>query len=204
MAQSFTKSRIEAFSDGVIAVIITIMVLELKVPAANGLAGLRAVAPLLGVYALSFAFVGIYWINHHLLLMRVEQSTPRILRSNLIWLFFLSLLPFFTAYVIEKREDSFSVAIYSASLLTTALTFMLLRLGINARQHREGSLDRADVAMQRKHWISLVSYLCAIPLAIFAPVLTLCFLAIVNLLWVVPSLGVEHRRKHPAGTPQPR
>ena len=192
MADTFSTSRLEAFSDGVIAVIITIMVLELKVPSAGGPRGLRAIAPTLAVYALSYAFVGIYWINHHLLLDRIEQSTPGILRTNLLWLFCLSLVPFFTAYVLDKREDTFSVALYAASLLLTGFSFLLLRVGVNARQRGEGNLEREDTAMQSKHWISLGTYLIAIPLAFFAPIVALCLIALVTVLWIVPTLGVEH------------
>ena len=204
MATSFTTARLEAFSDGVIAVIITIMVLELKVPPANGASGLRAIAPTLGVYALSYAFVGIYWINHHMLLHRIEQSTPRILRANLVWLFFLSLLPFFTAYVLEKREDRFSVALYAGSLLVTGFSFMLLRLGVNARQRREDRFEEEDTAMQRKHWISMAMYAAAIPMAFFVPILALWLMAGVTLLWIVPTFGVEHLRDPAPAIKQPR
>ncbi len=204
MAQTFTTARIEAFSDGVIAVIITIMVLELKVPPANGVTGLRSIAPTLGVYALSYAFVGIYWINHHTLLHRIEQSTPRILRANLVWLFFLSLLPFFTAYVLEKREDTFSVALYAGSLLATGFSFFALRLGVNARQRREGRFEREDGAMQRKHWISMTVYIIAVPLAFFMPVLALYLMGAVTLMWIVPTFGVEHLHDNPAPREQPR
>ena len=195
MAHTFSTSRLEAFSDGVIAVIITIMVLELKVPLASGLSGLQAIAPTLAVYALSYALVGIYWINHHLLLDRIEQSTPGMLRTNLFWLFCLSLMPFFTAYVLEKREDTFSVALYAASLLLTGFSFLLLRVSVNARQRGEGNLEREDTAMQSKHWISLGTYLIAIPLAFFAPIAALCLIGLVTVLWIVPTMGVEHLGK---------
>ena len=206
MANTFTTARVEAFSDGVIAVIITIMVLELKVPGAgvNGFAGIRAIAPTLAVYALSYAFVGIYWINHHLLLHRVEQSTPRLLQSNLVWLFFLSLLPFLTAYVLEKHEDSFSVALYSVDLLITGFAFMLLRLAINAQQQAEGSLEKEDRAMQIKHWISIVVYSAGIPLAFFLPVVTLYLIAAVNSLWIAPDFGTRHLGEDPAQPRHPR
>ena len=128
--QIATPARLEAFSDGVIAVIITIMVLELKVPHENGVAGLRAVLPTLSLYLISFAFVGIYWINHHHLIHRTEEADERILYANLGFLFCLSLLPFFTSYVLEKKMDSFSVAIYVASMILTGFSFLLLRLAI--------------------------------------------------------------------------
>jgi uncharacterized membrane protein len=191
MSATFPPSRLEAFSDGVIAVIITIMVLDLKIPVENGLPGLIAVAPGIAVYAISFAFVGIYWVNHHLLIHRIRQASPNILWANLIWLFCLSLLPFFTAYVHRKLEDSFSVAIYAASLLITGFGFMLLRLTISARQRAEGTLEHTDHALQLKHWGSLTVYLISVPLATYYPRVTLTLIALVTLLWVIPTLGVE-------------
>jgi uncharacterized membrane protein len=191
MSTTFSPSRLEAFSDGVIAVIITIMVLDLKIPLANGLPGLIAVAPGIAVYALSFTFVGIYWVNHHLLIHRLREASPNILWANLVWLFCLSLLPFFTAYVHQKADDSFSVAIYAASLLVTGFGFMLLRLTISARQRAEGTLEHTDRAMQLKHWGSLAIYLIAIPLATHYPRVALGLIAAVTLLWVIPTLGVE-------------
>ncbi len=119
----FPTTRLEAFSDGVLAVVITIMVLELKVPHKDGLSGLISIAPTLFVYLLSFCFTGIYWINHHHLIRRVKQCDHRVLYANLAYLFSASLLPFFTAYVIEKASDSFSVALYAASMIFTAFCF---------------------------------------------------------------------------------
>src|ERR1700748_2350248 len=126
MAHTFSPARLEAFSDGVIAVIITIMVLELKVPHEMGLAGLRAVLPTLGIYAISFTFTGIYWINHHHLVHRTEEADQVILYANLGFLFCLSLLPFFTSYLLEKKMDSFSVALYVSSMIVTGFSFLLL------------------------------------------------------------------------------
>ena len=203
MAQTFAPSRLESFSDGVIAVIITIMVLELKVPHPDGLAGLREVLPTLTVYGLSFAFVGIYWVNHHLLLHRIREASPRILWANLIWLFCLSLLPFFTAYVHDKQQDSFSVALYAASFLVTGFGFMLLRMTINERRHIEGTFEHTDLAVQLKHWGSLATYTLCVPLASYYPQISLAIIGLVTLVWVIPTLGVErcddgssHHRPH--------
>jgi uncharacterized membrane protein len=191
MSTTFPPSRLEAFSDGVIAVIITIMVLDLKIPIQQGLPGLIAVAPGIAVYAISFAFVGIYWVNHHLLIHRIRQASPNILWANLVWLFSLSLLPFFTAYIHEKSQDSFSVALYAASLFVTGLGFMLLRITVSARQRAEGTLEHTDVAQQSKHWGSLAVYFISIPLATHYPRVTLSLIGALTLLWVVPTLGVE-------------
>jgi uncharacterized membrane protein len=192
-----TPARLEAFSDGVIAVIITIMVLELKVPHQDGLAGLRAVLPTLSLYLISFAFVGVYWINHHHLIHRTEEADERILYANLGFLFCLSLLPFFTSYVLEKNMDSFSVAIYVASMILTGLSFLLLRLAIGRRLRHAGKLEAEDTAVQRKNYLSLFVYLVAIPLAFQHPHLALGLVAFVTVIWITPTAGIKLREERP-------
>ena len=192
-----TPNRLEAFSDGVLAVIITIMVLELKVPHANGVAGARDVLPILCVYVLSFTFTGIYWVNHHMLVSRLEQVDARILYSNLLFLFCASLLPYFTSWVLEKERDSFSVVLYTLSLLATGFTFMLLRLAIERRLLLEGSRTVIDVATQRKHWLSLGLYLLALPVARVHATVAILIDAAVTLLWILPDLGMRHGRLDP-------
>jgi len=192
-----TPGRLEAFSDGVIAVIITIMVLELKVPHQDGLAGLRAVLPTLCLYFISFAFVGIYWINHHHLVHRTEEADELILYANLGFLFCLSLLPFFTSYVLEKKIDSFSVATYIASMIVTGFSFLLLRLAIGRRLRRAGKLEAEDTAVQRKNYLSLFVYLVAIPLAFQHPYLSLGLVAFVTVIWITPTAGIKSRQEHP-------
>jgi uncharacterized membrane protein len=191
MDDSFSPSRLEAFSDGVIAVIITIMVLELHVPAQHGLAGFMQVLPTIGVYALSFTFVGIFWVNHHLLIHRIREASPRILWANLVWLFCLSLLPFLTAYVSDERYDSFSVALYAASLVVTGMGFMLLRLAVMARQRAEGTIEHSDLALLTKHWGSVAIYVIAIPVAYWHATYALYLIGLVTAIWIIPTLGVE-------------
>jgi TMEM175 potassium channel family protein len=186
-----SPARLEAFSDGVIAVIITIMVLELKVPQQGGLAGLRAVLPTLAVYLLSFTLTGIYWINHHHLVHRTREADQRILYANLGFLFCLSLIPFFTSYLLDKKIDSFSVALYCTSMIVTGTSFLLLRLSISRRLRLAGELDQEDVATQRKHWMSLGLYLIAGPLAFYHPYLALGVVAMVTVVWIVPTARVE-------------
>ncbi|HEX3966411.1 MAG TPA: TMEM175 family protein [Edaphobacter sp.] len=190
-----TPSRLEAFSDGVIAVIITIMVLELKIPHQDGVAGLRAVLPTLCLYLISFAFTGIYWINHHQLIHRTEEADELILYANLGFLFCLSLLPFFTSYVLEKKMNSFSVAIYVASMIFTGFSFLLLRLAIGRRLRHSGKLEAEDTAIQRKNWLSLFVYLVAIPLAFQHPHLSLGLVAFVTIIWVTPTAGIKPREE---------
>ena len=190
-----SPARLEAFSDGVIAVIITIMVLELKVPHQNGLAGLRAILPTLAVYALSFTFTGIYWINHHHLVHRTEEADQAILYANLAFLFSLSLLPFFTAYLIEKHIDSFSVALYAVSMVVTGFSFLLLRLAIGWRLRHTGALEKNDAAAERKHWTSLAIYAISVPLAFFHPYIALTLIAFVAVIWIyptAPAIQCEH------------
>ena len=192
-----TPARLEAFSDGVIAVIITIMVLELKVPHQDGFAGLRAVLPTLCLYFISFAFTGIYWINHHHLVHRTDEADELILYANLGFLFCLSLLPFFTAYVLEKKMDSFSVAIYVTSMILTGFSFLLLRLAIARRLRHAGKLDAEDKAVERKNYLSLFVYLVAVPLAFQHPHLSLGLVAIVTVIWITPTTGIKPREEFP-------
>ena len=185
-----SPARLEAFSDGVIAVIITIMVLELKVPRASGMAGLREVLPTLGVYALSFSFVGVYWINHHHLVHRTEEADQAILYSNLFFLFSLSLLPFFTAYLIQQKMDSFSVLLYVLSMMLTGAAFMLVRLAIGRRLRRQGTLEAYDLAAEIKHWSSLGLYLLDIPLSFVHPQLAMGVIVLVMAIWIYPSAPI--------------
>ncbi len=191
-----SPSRMEAFSDGVIAVIITIMVLEFKVPKADGLAGFRTLLPTLAVYVLSFSFTGIYWINHHHLVDRLKRVDALILWANLSLLFSLSLLPFFTSYMIDKHLDSFSVALYICSLLFSGLTFGLLQKSIDRHLRRSGHpYEPAELLLQsgeqRKSLVSVAMYLLALPLAFFRPWLALLDAAFVTLLWILPTFGAS-------------
>ncbi len=191
MERLFPTTRLEAFSDGVLAVIITIMVLELKVPHEDGFAGLLTIAPILFIYLLSFAFTAIYWINHHHLIHRVEQCDHRVLYANMGFLFSASLLPFFTAYVIEKHSDSFSVALYAASMIFTALCFFFLRLSVERLLRQTGELRPEDIATQRKHIASMALYLAAIPLAQFHPYLALGSITLVTVIWIIPTASAK-------------
>jgi len=189
----FPTTRLEAFSDGVLAVIITIMVLELRVPRADGFAGFVSIAPTLFVYLISFSFTAIYWVNHHHLIRRVEYCDHRVLYANLAYLFAASLLPFFTSYVLEKGADSFSVALYASSMIFTGFCFLLLRLTIERRLRQEGNLGHEDKATERKHIVCLMLYVIAVPLAHFHPYLALSVIMLVTVIWILPTAGVEPR-----------
>jgi len=187
MQATFSPARLEAFSDGVIAVIITIMVLDLKIPAQSGFGPFHAVISTLLVYALSFTFIGVYWVNHHALIDRLKRSNNRILWANLVWLFALSLIPFFTDYI-NKHFDSFSVTIYCICMLAAGATFLLLRYTVECQLEREGRRTRLDSATQLKHWGSLAIYAASIVIAHYAPHIALYVSAIVTLIWIVPTL----------------
>lgn len=197
MAKTFSLGRLEAFSDGVIAVIITIMVLELKVPHQSGWAGLRQIIPTLLVYLLSFTFTGVYWVNHHELIGRLKQCNNRILWSNLIWLFTLSLVPFFTSYVVEREMDSFSVAVYSACMLLAGTGFLLLRYAVDCQLEHDGRSTGMTNALRLKHWGSVVLYASSIALAPYHPRVALYSTSIVTLIWIVPTLGLFGDAKEP-------
>lgn len=204
MVQQPLPGRMEAFSDGVIAVIITIMVLDLKVPQMACLAGLELVAPALAVYFTSFVFVGVYWINHHHLVDKLEHTDALVLWANLFFLFCLSLLPFFTAYLISTAMNTFSVQLYAGSLLITGFSFQVLSgaivrnlrqtMGLSREQEQSDAAARQHFAELAKGWLSVVLYLAAVGLARWWPHPALVLAAAVTLLWIVPSLGLNHRK----------
>ena len=188
------STRLEAFSDGVIAVIITIMVLELHVPETSGIAGFWHIAPRLAIYALSFLLVAIYWVNHHELLRRMELVNYRVLWANLLFLFTLSLVPFFTDYVAEHHFDSFSAALYNVAMIATGLGFFVLRAAMNGLHDNHGvSLPEQDRKETVKHLASLASYVIALPAAYYKPILSLAINFGVTLIWILPELGTKHR-----------
>ena len=189
--QTMPTSRMEAFSDGVIAVIITIMVLELHVPHVDGWAAVRELAPKLGIYLLSFVMVGIYWLNHHELLRRVERVHYSTLLANLLWLFLSSLVPLSTDYVGEKHFSSFAIAQYGVVMLLTGAGFGVLRWTLLRVQCESGEVQAIDQAEMWKHAVSLLLYVIAIPLAFHEPRLSLGVVSLVTLVWLVPWFGTE-------------
>lgn len=186
-----TPARLEAFSDGVIAVIITIMVLELKVPPHDGLVGFWSIVPTLCVYALSFGFTGVYWINHHHLVHRTDQADERTLYANLFFLFWLSLMPFFTAYLIDMKMSSFSVLLYVSLMVLIGASFLVLRLTIGRHLRETGILDRDDAAAERKHWVSLGLYVIAILCSFPYPRIALGIVGLVMVIWVLPTAKID-------------
>jgi uncharacterized membrane protein len=183
-------SRLEAFSDGVIAIIITIMVLELHVPHGNGFGDLL---PLLGVflsYALSFTYVGIYWNNHHHLLHTCDKSTGGILWANLHLLFWMSLIPFATGWMGENHFAAAPSALYGVVLLMAALAYYILQQQIIKSQSGESLLRRA-LGRDWKGKISPILYVIAIPAAFWSPWISQGVYAFAALLWLVPDRRIE-------------
>jgi len=184
------KSRLEAFSDGVIAIIITIMVLELKVPHDTTLEALRPLVPVFLSYVLSFVFVGIYWNNHHHMLQAAQHVNGATLWANLHLLFWLSLIPFGTAWMGENHFEAVPVALYGTLLLMCGVAYTILSRRLIAQHGPESALARA-VGKDRKGLVSLVIYACAVPTAFFSPALACALYVVVAVMWLIPDQRIE-------------
>ena len=181
-----TKGRIEAFSDGVLAIIITIMVLELKVPHGNDLAALLPLWPVFLSYVLSFLYIGIYWNNHHHMFQAVRHVGGWVLWANLHLLFWLSLLPFTTGFMGENSFTAEPMALYAFNLTMCAIAYRLLARAL-VGQHGQKSDFASALGSDRKGRISLALYGAATAVALFMPLIALLILSIVALMWVVPD-----------------
>ncbi len=180
------KGRLEAFSDGVIAIIITIMVLEMKVPHGSDASALLPVLPVFLSYVLSFIYVGIYWNNHHHMLHSVRQVNGAILWANLHLLFWLSLFPFVTGWAGENHFSAMPTSLYGVVLFMAAIAYTILQRVIIHQQGKESVLARA-VGSDRKGKLSVLTYLSAILLAFVSPWLANALYVLVALAWVVPD-----------------
>jgi len=191
-----TKGRIEAFSDGVIAIIITIMVLELKVPEGEHLDMLAPLLPIFLSYVLSFANVGIYWNNHHHMFHSVKHIGGWVLWANLHFLFWLSLMPFATGLMGENHFAAVPVALYAFDLIMCAVSYTLLVWALLAEHGHDSDFARA-IGSDRKGKISLACYAVAIVLAFLAhPVIALGLIAVVALIWIVPDRRFARPAEH--------
>ena len=184
------KTRLEAFSDGVIAIIITIMVLELKVPHGDQLENLWPLLPVALAYVLSFVYVGIYWNNHHHLLHTCQRVTAGILWANLHLLFWLSLTPFATGWMGENHFSALPTMLYGVVLLMAAVSYFILQYAIIASQG-PGSLLRKAVGRDWKGWLCLALYALAIGVAMPAPWLSQAIYVLVALIWLLPDRRIE-------------
>ncbi|MDM8161827.1 TMEM175 family protein [Labilibaculum sp. K2S] len=183
-------NRLEAFSDGVIAIIITIMVLEMKVPHGNALHDLYSLLPVFLSYVLSFIYVGIYWNNHHHLLHMVKKVTAPILWANLHLLFWLSLFPFATGWMGENHFTSIPTMLYGVVMMMASLASWLLVAAISASEGDNSSF-KTIVGKNAKGKASVFLYLFAAILAIWVPSVALAIYVIVALFWFVPDKKVE-------------
>ena len=184
------RGRLEAFSDGVIAILITIMVLELHVPKGADAAALRPLLPVFSSYVLSFVFLGIYWSNHHHMLQTVERVNGAILWANLHLLFWLSLTPFVTAWIGETRAAPLPTAVYGAVLICAAVAYTVLQNRIIAA-HGPDSKLKAAVQDDWKGKVSILAYAGAIPLAFWDRRISIALYVIVALMWLVPDRRIE-------------
>ena len=184
------KSRLEAFSDGVIAILITIMVLEMKVPSGDHLAALGPVIPVFLSYVLSFAYLGIYWNNHHHMLHTVRRVTGPILWANLHLLFWLSLVPFATHWMGANHFAAVPTALYGAVLLMAGVAYYLLQQLIITSQGPESLLKRAVQGDWQGKSTPLI-YLVAILLSFWSPRLAQALYVLVALIWLVPDRRIE-------------
>jgi len=185
-----TSARLEAFSDGVFAILITILVLELRAPAAAGAAALRPVLPAFLGYLLSFVFLGIYWSNHHHLLQVVEQVDGRVLWANLHLLFWLSLIPFATAWMGSTSFAPVPVALYGGLLLGAALGYFVLTRALLALHAADSTLARA-LGRDLKGRVSVGIYVGAVVLACRWPLAACALYVLVAVMWLVPDRRIE-------------
>jgi len=190
-----TKGRLEAFSDGVIAIIITIMVLEIRVPHGSDLAALRPLLPIFLTYVLSFVFVGIYWNNHHHLFQAVHYVDGAVLLANLHLLFWLSLVPFVTGWMGENHFTAWPVALYGGVLLCAAIAYLILARTLISRHGSDSALAHA-LGRDFKGKISLVFCAIAIPLAFFQPLTSCALYVLVAIIWFIPDRRIEREIAH--------
>jgi uncharacterized membrane protein len=181
-----TKGRIEAFSDGVLAIIITIMVLELKVPHGHDLEALRPLIPVFLCYVLSFVNVGIYWNNHHHMFHAVRHVGGWVLWANLHLLFWLSLMPFVTGFMGENGAAPWTVLLYCADLAMCAVAYFLLETALVAQHGKDSDFARA-LNKTGKDLASVGAYVLALALALYLPMASLGLVALVAVAWIVPD-----------------
>jgi uncharacterized membrane protein len=192
-----SKARIEAFSDGVIAILITIMVLELKTPQGTDIAALQAIVPTFLTYVLSFVFLGIYWNNHHHLLHAAQRVNGKIMWANLHLLFWLSLTPFVTRWMGETALAPLPTAVYGVVLFLSAIAYKILQNMIVAAGGGPASTLAQAVGRDLKGKISPALYVAAIVFAFYVPWISAMLYATVALMWLVPDRRIESRFEAP-------
>ena len=182
--------RLEAFSDGVIAILITIMVLELHVPATHEPAALIGLWPVFVSYLLSFLVIAIYWVNHHGLFHQCREVNNAVLWTNMAFLFCISLIPFATAYMGENRFTPFATALYGASLLLAGLSFVPMRKAVERQFAHDPDYRRVGRRVAIKNYVSIALYAASVPLAFVHPAITLALAYIVAAIYFLPNAWI--------------
>ena len=190
-----TKTRLEAFSDGVLAIIITIMVLELKVPHSTEWSELIKIWPTFLSYILSFIYVGIYWGNHHHLLHTAKRVSSKIIWTNMHLLFWLSTIPFVTAWMGENHFATNPVILYALVLLFCAFAYSILQREIMKTHTQSSHLIKALAKQATKGYISLIGYSLAIIAAFIQPAISGIIFVIIALIWIIPDKNIEEALK---------
>lgn len=186
-----SKTRLEAFSDGVIAIILTIMILELKIPHATDWSTIVSLYPYFISYGLSFLFIAIYWVNHHHLIHVLKKVNSKILWSNLSVLFFLSLVPWATGFMGENHFEKNSVIVYTIICLLPALAFSALSKSIISYDVGNSEVIKVLLSMKKKEHFSQVMYILAIIFSFILPVASLVCIFIVSCSWIIPNKEIE-------------
>jgi uncharacterized membrane protein len=186
-----TKTRLEAFSDGVFAVIITIMVLEIKVPHEATMAALLGLWPVFMSYLLSFIFICIYWGNHHHLLHTVHHVNSNIIWSNMHLLFWLSLVPFTTGWMGENHFQELPIAVYAINLLLCGISYYILQKTIMKHHTFSEKLAEAMKKQEKKGIVSLVLYIVSVIAAFVNPIVSEIIFAVVAIMWIIPDRNIE-------------
>jgi uncharacterized membrane protein len=187
------KTRLEAFSDAVIAILMTIMVLELKIPHGADLEALSPLLPVFLAYVLSFVYLGIYWNNHHHMLQATRAVNGKILWANMHLLFWLSLVPFSTGWMGENHFAPLPTALYGVVLLAAAISYTILQTAIVSHHKGENDLLAAAVGHDLKGKLSIASYMLAIPLAFYNQWISDAIYTLVALAWLVPDRRIEKK-----------
>ena len=185
-------NRLEAFSDGVLAIIITVMVLEMKVPHGDDLNSLKPVFPVFLSYILSFVYIGIYWNNHHHMMYTVQHVNGKVLWANIHLLFWLSLIPFASGWMGENNFTTWPVALYGIILLMAGVAYYILAQSL-IQLHGKDSLIGKAIGKDRKGIISLVIYIIAVPLAFLNSSVRLIMYTMVAAMWFIPDRRIEKR-----------
>jgi uncharacterized membrane protein len=190
------KNRLEAFSDGVLAIIITIMVLEIKEPEGGHWKDLVPLFPVFLSYVFSFTYIGIYWGNHHHLLHSVKQVSSQMIWANINLLFWLSLIPFATGWMGENNFEPDTVALYGIDLLLSGLSFFLLQKAVEKNSHDLDELRKAFAQLNKKGIASTIAYTLAIPFAYINLSISAFIFIVISIVWLIPDKNLENAMKN--------